>query len=425
MVWCHRFRRIEPRGANGQDFVRRLEVDGVEPVMPSRTITTEAPRVLVFMDTGAAWSRGILRGFMAEAHEQGWVLLHYHFLSDLQWVMREWSPAAAVIGPELSREAIAQLAPATPVSVTVDRRAEGIASVCLDEEAIAALALDHLLATGLRQMSTFRFDQSRFAIAREHAFIEGARAAGASVAIGWGSDDAQPDQRGENAAGIIAWLRQLPKPCGIFTCTDGWARAVMRCARVAALRIPEDLALIGADNDVLECELMAPSLSSVMIPWQEVGRSAAKLVGRALSGRSIASERLVTSPIGVVPRRSSDVLAVDDPLVATAVRWIRANAGRRISVPTVARAIGCGRQRLERRFRRVLDRTVQEEIRRAHVDVAKALLDTTAASLAEIAKQSGFTNAALLSVAFQREFGVPPGAYRRRARRELAGVGRD
>jgi LacI family transcriptional regulator len=381
--------------------------------------------VLVVMDTGAAWSRGVLRGFTAEAHEQGWGLLHYHFTSDLQWVMREWSPAVAVIGPELSPEAVAQLAPATPVSVTVDRSAEGMASVCLEEEAIASLALDHLLATGLRQLSTFRFGDSRFAVARERAFVEGARAAGASVGIGWGSDDAEPEQRGENPAMIIAWLRQLPKPCGIFTCTDGWARAVTRCARAAALRIPEDLALIGADNDVLECELMAPSLSSVMIPWQEVGRSAAKLVGRALSGRSIRFERLVTSPIGVVARRSSDVLAIADPLVANAVRWIRTNADRRMAVPTVARAVGCGRQRLERRFRRVLDRTVQEEIRRAHVEMARALLDTTPASVSEIAKRSGFTNAALLTVAFQREVGMSPGAYRRRVRQELAGVGRD
>ena len=86
---------------------------------------------------------------------------------------------------------------------------------------------------------------------------------------------------------MVGGCAQLPKPCGIFTCTDGWARTVVRYARVAGLRVPEDIALVGADNDALECELMAPPLSSVMIPWQEVGRSAAKLVQLALSGESI------------------------------------------------------------------------------------------------------------------------------------------
>ena len=115
-------------------------------------------------------------------------------------------------------------------------------------------------------------------------------------------------------------------------------------------------------------------------------------------------------------RRSSQVLAIDDELVAKAVTWTHAHADRRLTVPTVAKAVGSGRQRLERRFRAVLDRTVQEEIRRAHVELAKRLLVTTNVSVADVAKQSGFTNAALLSVAFQRELGMPPSAYRRRAR---------
>src|SRR5689334_9665856 len=106
----------------------------------------DAPRVLVVLNTEAAWSRGILRGFMAAAHERGWTLLHYHPMMDLGWLKEEWVPDAAVVGPEVSTQAAAALAPASVVSVTVDRHAEDIASVCLDEQRIAALALGHLLA---------------------------------------------------------------------------------------------------------------------------------------------------------------------------------------------------------------------------------------------------------------------------------------
>lgn len=385
----------------------------------------DAPRVLVILDTNAAWSRGILRGFMAAALERDWMLLHYHTESDLNWLVAEWKPAAAVIGPELGADSVAKLASASLVSVTFDRSADEIASVCLDEARIATLALEHLRATGLRHVSTFRFDESPFAILRERAFVDEARARGLNVARGWGREGTPPFERGEHPMEMLSWLRQLPKPCGIFTCTDSWGRAVARYAHLAGLRIPEDLALVGADNDVLECELIAPPLSSVMIPWQDVGKNAAALVHRALSGTPIEGERRVIAPATVVARRSSSVLAIDDPLVAQAVRWIRAHADRRLTVTMVAREVGGGRQRLERRFRRVLNRTVQEEIRHAHVESAKVLLETTRASLVEVAKRSGFTNAALLSVAFQRELGMPPGSYRRRVRGEVGNLGDD
>ena len=376
------------------------------------------PRVLVVLNTAAAWSRGILRGFMAAAHERDWTLLHYHPDADLSWLAAEWAPAVAVVGPELPAEAVLKLAPTALVSVNADRSAFDIASVCLDEEAIAKLALQHLLNAGLRQLSTFRFDGAPFALARERSFIEAARAAGAHVTPGWGSDGGALERQVEVPASILEWLRGLPKPCGIFTLTDLWRRAVARYVRAAGFSVPEEIALVGVDNDVLECELMSPPLSSVMIPWQELGREAAGLVHRALSGAAIRGRHVVLSPLSVVPRRSSDVFAVSDPLVAKAVRWIRANAQRRTTVTMVAAAVGGGRQRLERRFRAALNRTVHDEIRRAHVEVAKGLLEDTTLNLVQVARQSGFTNAALLSTAFRREVGMPPGLYRRRVHQE-------
>jgi LacI family transcriptional regulator len=392
-------------------------------------VDLDARRVLVLLDSGPGWSRGILRGFMAAAHERGWVPLHFHPYYppldldcqpyypplDLDWLVRTFAPAAAVIGPELLGKSLVPLASAAIVSVAVDRSSEGIASICLDEGAIAGAALEHFLAKGVRHVTTFRFANWRFAREREQAFVERARAAGANVPAGWGCDEVRPARAGEDPAALVEWLRSLPKPCGIFTCSDGWARIVVRNSRLAGLRIPEDVLLVGADNDAVECELLAPRLSSVMVPWQEIGKSAARLVQQAFSGHAIQGERLVISPVGVQTRRSSDIWAIDDVLVAKALRWIREHAHQRLSVPLVARAVGGGRQRLERRFRRALDRTVVEEIRRARVEAAKELLQTTHADLNEVAKRSGFGNAGLLNIAFRRELGIPPGVYRRRA----------
>jgi len=383
----------------------------------------DARRVLVLLDSGPGWSSGILQGFMATAHERGWVPLHFHPQYpplDLAWLVRTFAPAAAVVGPELLGESLAPLAPASIVSVAADRSSQGIGSVCLDEAAIAGAALEHLIAKGVRHVTTFRFAGWPFAVERERAFVERARAVRANVPVGWASDEVAPARAAEDPAAIVEWLVRLPRPCGIFTCSDGWARIVIRNVRLAGLRIPEDVLLIGADNDVVECELLAPPLSSVMVPWHEVGRSAAQLVQRLFSGHSIQGERAVILPVGVQVRRSSDVWAIDDVLVAKALRWIREHAHQRLSVPLVARAVGGGRQRLERRFRRALDRTVVEEIRRARVEAAKQLLQTTRVGLDEVARRSGFGNAALLNSAFRRELGIPPGVYRRRAQGALA-----
>jgi LacI family transcriptional regulator len=217
---------------------------------------------------------------------------------------------------------------------------------------------------------------------------------------------------------MMAWLRSLPKPCGIFTCTDSWGDTVTRYAREAGLRIPEDIALVGVDNDVLACELVSPPLSSVMVPWKEVGRSAATLVRLALANQPIAGKHVQISPLDVAARRSSDVLAIDDELVARAVSWIREHADRRLTVTMVARAVGGGRQRIERRFRSALSRTVQREIQRAHVETAKHWLATTDCHVDEVARRSGFTSASLLNRALKQELGKTPGAYRRQAQKQ-------
>src|SRR5262245_12868389 len=135
-------------------------------------------RVLVVLGTEAAWSRGTLRGFMAAARERGWTLLHYHPFSDLDWLVREWSPAAVVVGNDFAQTPRERFGAAALVSVTVDRSEDGVASVCIDEKSVGELAVEHLVARGLKNVSTFRYDESPFAVARERAFVERARTMG-------------------------------------------------------------------------------------------------------------------------------------------------------------------------------------------------------------------------------------------------------
>ncbi len=378
-----------------------------------------APRVLIVLAATAAWSRGLLRGFSERAHAQGWDLVHYYPGTDLGWLARDWEPAATVLGPEVGDDWPAALRSPSVVSVNRDRTAQGVPSVCLDEPEIARLALRHLLSKGLSRVTTFRYDESAFAVVRERAFRDAASASGAQLVEAWSAGRAESSRT--DPATLAGWVSALPKPCGVFACCDAWAQVVVRYARAAGVRVPEDLAVVGVDNDPTICELATPPLSSVSVPWQDMGGQAARLVGLALAGKPIAGRRIVIAPGPVMSRRSSDALAIDDDLVARAVRYIRDHSQIALTVPSLARAGSpASRRRLERRFHVVLGRTVVQEIRRTRVEAARQLLTMTRHPLSRVAKLAGFSNAALLSVAFRREVGLPPGAYRRRAGGEPA-----
>lgn len=375
------------------------------------------PRVLVVLDSTAAWSRGALRGFARAAHEWGWSLFHYRDATNVESLASELAPAAAVLGPTFSRPWPPQLRGCVTVALNADRVAEGIASVEPDAAKVAELAASHLMDRGFRNLTTFR--SGTWGAQRERHFRQVAAGHGAHLEPAWWSDTAVASSMEDRPAAIIEWLRSLRKPCGIFALCDEWSRRLARYARAANLRVPEDLALVGVDNDVFECEIESPMLSSVAVPWRSLGEAAALLVLQGLRGEPVAVRHVLVPPLDVIVRRSSDTLAIADPLVAAAVRWIHDNYASRVTVPAIASAVRSTRQRLERRFRKTLGRTVVEEIRRVRVEAARRILSSTRLPLVDVARRSGFTNAALLSVAFGREVGVSPGAYRKRMQRSL------
>jgi LacI family transcriptional regulator len=372
-------------------------------------------RVLVVLDCSSAWSRGTLRGFLRIADEQGWLVHHYDSAADLEQLAAEFPPRAVVLGPPYSGPWPERLRDCVSVSINTDAYGEGVASVCLDEARTGELALSHLMGRGFRNVTTFR--SGAWGERRERWFREAAARAGASLEPPWWSEERARLRLEEQPAAIVGWLSSLKRPCGVFALCDAMARLLARFARDANLRIPEDLAIVGVDNDVFQCEVQAPGLSSVAVPWHRFGECAASLVQLGLLGTLSAGRRILVPPVEVITRRSSDAFAVEDPMLMDALTWIGAHSAERLSVSVVSSAVGVKRRTLERRFRSKLGRTVMEEVRRRRVDVARRLLATTGLPLPEIAKQSGFKTATLLSVAFHTEIGLTPGAYRRQAQR--------
>jgi LacI family transcriptional regulator len=187
------------------------------------------------------------------------------------------------------------------------------------------------------------------------------------------------------------------------------------CSKIG-LSVPEEAAVIGVDNDELLCRICAPPLSSVIPNAEGVGYRAAELLAELMNGSSSAMADHLLEPLGVATRQSTDVVAIDAPEIAAAVRYIRENACRGISVDEVTAHVEVSRSTLERQLRKYLGRSPQEEIRFVQVKRAKELLWTTELSVEDLASLCGFEHAEYLHVVFKRITGLTPGQFRQQAK---------
>jgi LacI family transcriptional regulator len=292
--------------------------------------------------------------------------------------------------------------------------------VMADHEQVGRLAAEHFLDRGLRHFGFFGYTAHTFSIGRQEGFRREAGRAGCRVETYLSNDPLHPEPTGlwRWDDGLERWLVGLPRPVGVLASHDIQGVQLSEACRRAGLRVPDEVALLGVDDDDLFCELARPSLSSVALPGERIGYEAARMLEDLLTGHRRRTPRrtlLLPSP-GVVTRQSSDMLAIGDEDVAVALRFIRAHAHGPMGVAEVLGAVAVSRRSLERRFRAALGRGLGEEIRRVRIEKAKALLSGTEMPIAQVATNAGFSETKHLSTVFRRELEVTPTEFRRRSR---------
>jgi LacI family transcriptional regulator len=218
---------------------------------------------------------------------------------------------------------------------------------------------------------------------------------------------------------IGEWLKSLPKPIGVMACNDARALHLLDACHQAGILVPEEVAVIGVDNEEIFCELCNPALSSVAPDAERIGYQAAELLDKLMSGQSPPAERILVDPVRVVTRRSSDTLAIKDRTVAAAIRFISEQALHGCSVTELIKHVHVSRSFIERKFRQHLKRSPQAEIRRVQASRIKQLLAETDFTLERISELSGFEHPEYMSVVFKRLFGQTPGQYRKQMRTSL------
>jgi LacI family transcriptional regulator len=371
---------------------------------------TSPRQVALLIETSNAYGRGLLRGVKAysDAHGPWRLSLAEHGRGEVSPTeLADWKGHGVIARVENARVAEVVRSCVRPaVDVSAARLLPEVPWVETDDAAVARLAADHLLERGLRHFGYCgdgRFNWSRW---RGEHFVRYLAEAGHACHAG------PSPRRGDDE--LSEWVRSLPRPAGILACYDIRAREVLAACRSAGVAVPDEIAVIGVDDDDLLCELCDPPLSSVRPNTRHTGWVAAELLDEWMAGRPGRPEAHLIPPLGVTTRRSTDMLAVEDADLAAAVRFIRENACAGITVADVVSRLPLSRRVLEARFQKVLGRTPHAEILRVRLERVKALLARSDLSLNTIARRTGFRHGVYLSAVFKRELGETPGQFRTR-----------
>jgi LacI family transcriptional regulator len=299
------------------------------------------------------------------------------------------------------------------VDVSAERFSSEFSRVSIDNGAVARLAAEHLATKGFLDFAycgdrRFLWSRQRGVEFRRCLAEKGRRC----VDFGEPAGTAKPGSDAEIRA-IARWLKGLPKPVGVFACYDGRALQVLEACQLLGLHVPDQVAVLGVDNDELVCELANPPLSSVQPNARRSGYEAAALLARLMGGekKAVAPTHQV-QPVRVVERQSTDVVAVADVKVAAALKFIRLHACEGMDVGDVLRAVPMSRTRLEQKFKALLGHSPHRQLVQQRIARVKHLLAESKIAISEVAEQAGFDNASYLSVAFRRETGLSPFAYR-------------
>jgi LacI family transcriptional regulator len=382
----------------------------------------EIPKVALLIETARGFGRDFLLGIARYSRLNGPWSFHITPGDYKQAVpkMRQWGGTgiiARIANDRVAQDVISAGVPTIALGLTDEQMQAGsplavFSEVSSDPNAIARMAADHLLDRQLRRFAYVGSEDRAWSPRRERAFYNYLAERGYSPHI-YRQPKRPSDREWEREQAYLAkWISELPTPIGLFACDDDRGREVLEACSLAGLHVPEDVAVVGVDNDEVFCELSDPPLSSVAVNAESAGFRAAALLDGMMRGRVRKSQQIVVEALGVVTRRSTEVVAVEDVDIATALRFIHREQGQNISVESVVREVAVSRRNLEKRFRNTTGRTILEEIQLVRLERAKRLLIETTYPVSKIADMAGFGSAGYFIQFFQKRVGKTPRKYR-------------
>ena len=306
-----------------------------------------------------------------------------------------------------------------PPTVTVANAAAAgqLSVVCSDDRAVGRLAAEYLLRLGLRKLACVGIWPG-YAAQRAEGFREAVAESGLSCSV---FQPSRPNRRMDNLIRLESelgpFIRGLERPCGLYCIDDLTALTVYNLAKEQGRQVPEDLAILGTNNDELLIELLNCPLSSIELDARQIGRQAARLLDAHLTGDRPFPARIEVPPVRVIPRASTDLVYYSDPVVRRILLRISGEPARDWTVDHLTEGLGVSRRSAEIRFRKQYGCGIYEHLIDVRIQLTKAWLKDSSRSIADIAEELGFCDQRQLTVHFRRRTGQTPGAFRKGAQR--------
>ena len=385
---------------------------------PERT----RPKVLLLVETTMAFGRSVLEGISRyRIEKQPWSVqldLRELLAGPPVW-FRSWDGDGIITRnatPEMIR--IVRETGIPTVNLSDIREDDSLPSVLNDHDAIGRLAATHLADKGIEHFAFAGFSDHHWSSQRLTGYLAGLQSRGMEepkTKVHIHESDWSAASHGgwqEQQQLIVSWVSELPKPVGIFACNDFRGQHVLEACLTAKVSVPDEVAVLGVDNDHVLCDFCDPPLSSVIPAAERIGYQAAIMLDQLMRGQVLENAHQQIAPLGIAERLSTDVMAIDDEDVAAAIQMIRFQACEGLTVSDILAEVPIARSSLERRFRQYLGRSPQAEIRRVQIKRACQLLRDTDLSLVKISQLTGFKHSEYFSVVFKREVNQTPGKYR-------------
>jgi len=320
--------------------------------------------------------------------------------------LTSWKPDGIIMRDSLIKHELIELKIPTVLVQHDSTCPNNLPVVKTDSAAIAKMASEHLIEKGFKNFAFCGFDNFEWSNNRKLFFCQYNDQAGFKTYVYRSPKNVKVDDWEKEQRHVSEWLKTVPKPVGVFASNDDRGQHILEVCKLLGYKVPEDVAVIGVDNDPMVCEIGDPPLSSIAMNVESAGYESAKLLDQLIDEKRIEGPQILVSPTHVVQRQSSDILAVNDPEVAAAIRFIKENAKNKILVKDIVKTTNVSRRTLEQRFMKTIHRSIHDEIRQVRVEWISKLLIETELPISHIASFFDFTDVEHISRYFKKTKGI-------------------
>ena len=365
-------------------------------------------RIVLLVETSRAFGRGLILGIARYSKLHGpWSF--YKEPIDLKSSiphLTSWKPDGIIMRDSLITKELLNLKIPTILAIHDSSYPKDLPVIKTDSESIAKFASDHLIEKGFKNFAFFGFENYDWLKERRFHFKRFNSEAGYKTHVYKPRKKIKKNEWENEQQDVSNWVIALPKPVGIFACNDDHGQHILEVCKLINLRVPEEVAVIGVDNDPIICEISDPPLTSIAMNVESAGYEAAKLLDNMIENKKTPGKQIIVSPSHIVQRQSTDILAVNDTDVSQAIQFIKKNARNRILVKDVVEVTSLNRRVLERRFKKNFHRSIYDEIQNVRVELITKYLIETDLPISQVSSLFNFTDAEHISRYFKRKKGI-------------------